>query len=203
MSNEITSTFAMPLPTGTDDDILINIRRIYGNLNLSADHLQFWCVALVRDLEGMSKKDAKVHPALEFLFKNSPKGMDRGTLAAWFKAYTPLRIRFEGETGHFKGIGWAKQGKWDVDGAIENPWYTVDPERTRNLRKPDIAKKLAQVIREAAKLVAISDDLDAAQAAEAIKAAVRDARQDIEKEMNSEAVSTFVDAWADQSVTMH
>ena len=202
----ITSSFSIPLPTGTEDDILVNLKRIYSNLELSADHLQFWVVALVRELSDLPKKEAKEHPALTYLFRNAPKGMDRGTMAAWIKEYTPLRPQFEKGNGHYKGCGFAKKPVWDIEGATSNPWYSADPESTRKTPEPNIRKKVEAVLREAAKLVAISDDISVQEAAEQIRSMVSNAEATITKELDSDAVSQFVDKWAESlgnNATMH
>ncbi len=92
--------------------ILGNIKKIYSNMDLSAEHLQVQLLELVTVASEMSKKaildeNGEVYQAFDYLFRNSPKGVDRGTLSAWVVATTPIRPRFNSGNAHYEGLGWA------------------------------------------------------------------------------------------------
>lgn len=192
------------------DSYFTGIRKIYANMAWSAQALQVYLTQFVREMSETSKKnvmdkEGEAYQLLEFLFKNSPKGMDRGTLSAWFVAYTPLRPRFDKKTGHYQGIGWARKGSWDVDGAYRNAWYNEDPEATRAARVPKLEAQIAQLIKAAAKIAAVSD-VSAAELAKKIKEGTAAAQTDIKKMMENEAVQNFATQYkAEQkaSATVH
>lgn len=142
---------------GSDVCLLTAAKVIYGNLKLSAEHVQTLVVELVTRAQDMSKKEimdkeGDIYQTCEFLFKDSPKGMDRGTLSAWFVAYTPIRPRFKKGNAHYDGLGFARDPKWDLKGATDNKWYDEDPESTRTLSKPDIDKQVELLAIQMAKL---------------------------------------------------
>ena len=188
-------------PQATDSNLQA-IKKLYKNIDISSDVLQTYLVNVVREASDMSKreimdKDGEVYKCLEYLFKNTPKGIDRGTLSAWFVEYTPIRPRFNPGNGHYKGIGFAKSPEWDLVSAIATPWWEVDPESTRQIKAPSVETQIMALMRAAAKLAAVSDT-SVDEIASKIQDAAGDAIALIKNEMASEAVEKFVEAYTAQ-----
>lgn len=133
-------------------DLAGAISMIWENYSSNADLLQGVLIAMFYDLKAKSKAEIMSDPALILLFEDTPKGLDRGSLAAWFKTFTPIRVQFKGN-GHFERVRVVRKAEWDTDGAVDTHWADVSPERTRAVRAGNLAAVLKSAAREASRAI--------------------------------------------------
>jgi len=187
-------------------NILGNIRKLYSNANLMASQLQTVVLELITVASELDKKaildeTGDVGLALDYLFRNSPKGMDRGTLSAWFVATTPIRPRFNKANGHYEGYGFARKGGWDLELAAMRPWYEADPESTRDVKVPEIDAQINSLMLAMAKLVAVSDGVTADDVATSLQEKMVNAKSAIMEKMQEDSVERFTDAYTAQKTS--
>ncbi len=182
--------------TNPTASLLSNVTKIYSNVEKSTGQLQLLIVSLVRQAVDMSKKDilstdGDVGQTLEYLFKNTPSGIDRGTLSAWFVEFTPIRPKFNKQSGHYEGLSFARTPEWNIEGATETRWYDVNPERTRDLKKPQADKVFAAMLKQVARLVAADDSMDVTDALLAITMMAEGADSQLSELVASESVQQW------------
>jgi hypothetical protein len=199
----MSTKYSQPKATNS---MLKNVKSLYSNMALAADQLQPVLIALITAAFEMPGKReildeaGDVGQALDYLFRNTPRGIDRGTLSAWFVKFTPIRPKFNKGNAHYEGIGFKRKNPtWDLEGAEATHWGDVDPECTREVKIPELDRQIKSLMKAAAKIAAVSSNISVKDIADAIQDATRDAEKTIMETMSENSVMNFVDAYAEQN----
>lgn len=149
MSNEITAVETLTIKIDNALNIFTDVDQLAENLQPVLVDVLVACKAINH------KKTVKESPDVRRLFERQYRGLDRAKLVAWFEQFSPLRIRFDTDTGRFKSIAWCsdKDGQpdqWDIEGAKDCDWWTAKGKaKAKNAKVGEVAaaqKSLAKIV---------------------------------------------------------
>ena len=121
-------------------------------------------LAIVTRISQAPKPAQIVHDRdLPFIFSSHVKGDDLSRLAQWLAGFTPIRVRFDKDTGRFKDVSvsdtWIKtrknlgMGIWDLTGLSLEDWLSYKPEIRKAPSDPAIVRGLQALARETARTI--------------------------------------------------
>ena len=121
-------------------------------------------LAIVTRISQAPKPAQIVHDRdLPYIFSSHVKGDDLSRLAQWLAGFTPIRVRFDKDTGRFKDVSvsdtWIKTRKnlgmdiWDLTGLSLENWLSYKPEIRKAPSDPAIMRGLQALARETARIV--------------------------------------------------
>jgi len=156
ITNTLTTAVTADTAPAYDFDATRAVLTALDSMADGADGLHEAFCDMVRELSTISKRSIKESPDLAAIFSHGLKGLDRKRMLGWITQYTPIRPKFA-ENGQFEKIGFAKNPTWDLQGAIDNPWYDHEAKRTTKVRGADLDKALSALATATAKVGAESD----------------------------------------------
>lgn len=140
---------------------------VFNTFTISQMDLQQVMVSHLESLVSLSKMEVLSDASLKYLFANTPRGVNRGALSAWWVAHSPLRPVFKGN-GQLDTIRWAKNGAWKLEEAKNALWWECEPEQTSKVRVPELDKAIEALILACAKISRVDTDATPENLAKAI-----------------------------------
>ena len=121
-------------------------------------------LAIVARISQAPKPAQIVHDKdLPYIFSAHVKGDDLSRLAQWLAGFTPIRIRFDKDTGRFRDVAvsdsWIRQRKalglgiWDLTGLRLENWLSYKPEIRKAPSDPALVRGMNALAREAARTI--------------------------------------------------
>ena len=162
-AEEIKAEEIKPVPQAPTDSAIALVAALQSRQGY-AGIIQDNMVAIVTRISQAPKTAQIVHDKdLPFIFSSHVKGDDLSRLAQWLAGFTPIRIRFDKDTGRFKDVSvsdtWIKQRKalglgiWDLTGLSLENWLSYKPEIRKAPSDPAIMRGLQALARETARTI--------------------------------------------------
>ena len=123
-----------------------------------AETIQVQMVGYIKAISTLSKAILKNDPVLTAIFGLDIKGPDRLKLAGWIEACTPIRVRFDRDTGKFQDIAWSDRHvkackdsgvpTFDMARLESARWDMFDPKAGKLASDPRLQRGIDALIRE-------------------------------------------------------
>jgi len=163
MAEEIKAEEIKAVPQAPTDSAIALVAALQSRQDY-AGTIQDNMVAIVTRISQAPKTAQIVHDRdLPYIFSSHVKGDDLSRLAQWLAGFTPIRIRFDKDTGRFKDVSvsdtWIKtrknlgMGIWDLTGLSLANWLSYKPEIRKAPSDPAIMRGLQALARETARIV--------------------------------------------------
>lgn len=142
----------------------VSVVNALNRRHISAGMVQDGLVAIVERLSKAEKVAEIRHDRdLPYIFATQIKGDDLSRLAQWLGGHTPIRVRFDKDTGRYKDVDisptWVPARKkaglpiWDLAGLRLEDWRLYKPENRRAPADPALTRGMMSLAREAARML--------------------------------------------------
>ena len=161
-----TVTAANPAAVDERKKLARAVTTALANRSGKALAIQTAMVGLIEPMVAWGAKEIKEDLALNSIFKLEIRGDDVSRLAQWVEEFTPVKVKFDKDTGRFTGFGWnqrkidlarkdpiANPPAWDLAGARESLWTEFTPVNRKLKAKPDIKRGMDAAVREIARAI--------------------------------------------------
>lgn len=139
-------------------NIVTAVTNALKNRSTDAETIQVEMVGYIRAVSTLSKSALKGDKVLTDIFSLDVKGPDRLKLAGWIEACTPIRVRFDKDTGKFQDIAWSDRHvkackdagipTFDLAKLERSRWDMFDPKAGKLAADPRLQRGIDALLRE-------------------------------------------------------